>query len=170
MKAFARLAAVFILIGFFVVGLHLRDGQIQLVPAARAASHPDEFSLHSCMLRTIEGSFGISSTGSIVSAGPVGLVADVGVITFDGNGGASQVTTVSLNGTIIPNRTSLAGTYTVNPDCTGELAITLPTPTGPSPSNSHFVIVAGGDQLLLINSGAGRVIAGAAIRQHSGRW
>jgi hypothetical protein len=72
-----------------------------------------------------------------VFAGPVGAVADVGKLTFDGNGRASQTTTVSLNGTIIPSRSSLAGSYTVKPDCTGELSLTLPTATGPIPSTSR---------------------------------
>ena len=104
-----------------------------------------------------------------MAAGPVGLVADVGKITFDGNGGASQTTTVSLNGTIIPNRSSLAGSYTVNQDCTGELSITLTTPTGPVPSTSRFVIVETGNELLLVNTGFGRVLTGVATRQRAGK-
>jgi hypothetical protein len=129
----------------------------------------DDFSPLACSLHTIKGSYGISTTGSILAAGPVGLVADVGAITFDGNGGASQTTTVSLNGMILPNRSSLAGSYTVNSDCTGELSITLPSPTHPIPSNSRFVVVEGGNQLLLINTGFGRALAGVATRQHARR-
>jgi hypothetical protein len=87
--------------------------------------------------------------GSIVFAGPVGAIADVGTLTFDGSGGASQTTTVSLNGTTIPSRSSLAGSYTVKSDCAGELSLTLPTATGPIPSISRFVIVASGSQLCL---------------------
>jgi hypothetical protein len=105
-----------------------------------------------------------------VFAGPVGAVADVGKLTFDGNGRASQTTTVSLNGTIIPSRSSLAGSYTVNPDCTGELSLTLPTATGPIPSISRFVIVASGNQLLFVNTGVGRVLTGLATRQHLRMW
>lgn len=129
----------------------------------------DDFSPPACSPQTIRASYGISTTGSIVTAGPVGLVADVGKITFDGNGGASQTTTVSLNGTIIPNRSSLAGSYIVNPDCTGELSITLPTPTGPVPSTSRFVVVEAGNQLLLVNTGFGRVLTGVATRERAGR-
>jgi hypothetical protein len=130
----------------------------------------DDFSPRACSLQTIRGSYGTSTTGSILAAGPIGLVADVGKITFDGNGGASQTTTVSLNGMILPNRSSVAGSYTVNPDCTGELSITLPTPTGTTLSTSRFVVVAGGNQLLLVNAGFGRALAGVASRQHERRW
>jgi hypothetical protein len=129
----------------------------------------DDSSPPACSQQTIRGSYGESTTGSIVAAGPVGLVADVGRITFDGNGGASQTTTVSLNGMIIPNRSSLAGSYIVNPDCTGELSITLPTPAGPIPSTSRFVIVETGNELLLVNTGLGRVLTGVATRQRVGR-
>jgi hypothetical protein len=130
----------------------------------------DDFSPPACSLQTIKGSYGTSTTGSILAAGPVGLVADVGKITFDGNGGASQTTTVSLNGLILPNRSSVAGSYTVNPDCTGELSITLPTPTGTTLSTSRFVIVQGGNQLFLVNTGFSRALAGLATRQHTRSW
>ena len=130
----------------------------------------DDFSPRPCSLQTLRGSYGTSTTGSIVAAGPVGLVGDVGKITFDGNGGASQTTTVSLNGMILPNRSSVAGSYFVNPDCTGELSITLPTPTGTTLSTSRFVVVEGGNQLLLVNTGFGRALAGVATRLRTRSW
>jgi hypothetical protein len=86
------------------------------------------------------------------------------VITFDGDGGVSQTTTVSLNGMIMPNRTSLSGSYLVNPGCTGDFSLTLPGPTGPITSTSHFVIVDNGEELQTINTGEGRVLAGDAKR------
>ena len=151
------------------------DSNLVITGVAKAVgsaddAEEDDSSPFACSLRTIKGSYAISTTGSIVSAGPVGAVADVGKLTFDGNGGALQTTTVSLNGTIIPSRSSLAGSYTVNPDCTGELSLTLPTATGPIPSISRFVMVASGNQLLLVNTGVGRVLTGLATRQHLRMW
>jgi len=72
---------------------------------------------------------------------------------------------VSTNGLIIPNRSSLSGTYLVNPDCTGDLALVLPVPGGTITSTSHFVIVDHGKEIRLVNSGAGRVITGNAKKQ-----
>lgn len=92
----------------------------------------------------------------------VGPVGDVGVITFDEIGGVSQTATVSLNGTIIPKRTS-SGSHVVNTDCTGSLSLALPPPAGISSSN--FVIVDYGKELLLINTRNGRVLTGDAKRQ-----
>lgn len=158
-----------VVLGFgmlLAIGIHLRGSQLSIEPAADAAVQRDDdsFALE-CSLETLKGSYGTSTTGSIVFAGPIGPVADVGVVTFDGNGGASQTSTVSLNGMIIPNRTSLAGSYVVNPDCTGNISLTLPGPAGPIISTSNIVIVNHGKELRTIVTGAGRVLAGTAVRQ-----
>lgn len=118
-----------------------------------------------CSVATLNGSYGTQSTGSIVAFGPVGLVAEAGIIKFDGIGGVSQTTTLSLGGTIIPNRSSLSGNYLVNPDCTGDLALVLPVPGGTTTSTFHFVIVDHGKEIRLVNTGAGRVIVGNARKQ-----
>jgi hypothetical protein len=170
MKTMWRIGLVLVFVMLLGIGVHLRGGLVVIEPSAKASAQPDDSFPSECSLQTIRGSYGISTTGSIVSAGPIGLVADVGVITFDGSGGVSQTSTVSLNGTIIPSRSSLAGTYEVNSDCTGDLSLTLPTPTGPAPSTSHFVIVHNGEELLTIVTGAGRVLSGNAKRQHPRIW
>ena len=130
---------------------------LALSPFARADS--DE-----CSVSRWNSSFGIATNGSIVASGPVGPVAEVGVIKFDGAGGA-QTTTLSLNGTILPNRSSLSGTYEVNSDCTGDLSLVLPAPGGTITSTSHFVIVDHGKEIRLVNTGAGRVPLGNARKQ-----
>jgi hypothetical protein len=130
----------------------------------------DDSSSFACSLKTIRGSYATSTTGSIVFAGPVGAVADVGKIIFDGNGGASQSTTVSLNGVIIPNRSSISGSYVVDADCTGDISLILPGPMGTITSTSRFVIVRNGEDLLTINTGVGRVLTGIATKQHPRLW
>jgi hypothetical protein len=141
---------------------------LQFVSSVQAGggARPD-FSIATCTSETLEGSYAITTTGSIVSLGPVGLVAEVRVIKFDGDVGVEQTTTVSLHGTIIPNRTS-QGTYVVNPDCTGTITLTLPPPAGAS--NLRFVILDHGDELRIINTGTGRVLVSDAQRQHLRRW
>jgi len=67
------------------------------------------------------------------------------------------------DGTIVPNRSSLSGSYQVNPDCSGDLALVLPVAPGvTATSTSHFVIVEHGKEICLVNTGAGRVLAGNA--------
>jgi hypothetical protein len=119
-----------------------------------------------CSVATLSGSYGIQSTGSIVSSGPIGSIAEAGVIKFDGAGGVSQTTTVSLNGLIINNRASLSGVYQVYPDCTGDLALVLPVAPGvTTTSKFHFVIVEHSKEIRLVNTGAGRIIVGNARKQ-----
>jgi hypothetical protein len=130
----------------------------------------DDSSPFACSLKTIKGSYATSTTGSIVFAGPVGAVADVGKIVFDGDGGASQTTAVSLNGVINANRPSISGSYVVDADCTGDISLILPTPTGTITSTSRFVIVSNGEELLTINTGVGRVLTGIMTKQHPRFW
>jgi hypothetical protein len=148
--------------------LHSGRNLLRLVPSVQAGggARPD-FSIATCTSEMLEGSYAITTTGSIVSLGPVGLVAEVGVIKFDGDVGVEQTTTVSLNGAIIQNRTS-QGTYVVYPDCTGTITLTLPPPAGAS--NLRFVILDHGDELRVINTGTGRVLVSDVKRQHIRRW
>ena len=132
---------------------------IPILVVINARAQDDE----GCSITTLTGSFGIQVTGSIVANGPIGSVAEVGVIEFDGAGGASQTTTISLNGTIISNRSSLSGSYQINSDCTGDFAFVLPVAPGiTATSTSHFVVVDHGREIRLVNSGVGRVLSGNA--------
>ena len=162
MKTISKIGIYSALAGALALAVHVPGRDAQLVPTAHAANSPEDSSDDSCSLGSLHGSFGVTTTGFIVAFGPSGPVADVGVITFDGSGGVSQTTTVSLNGVILPNRIS-SGSYVVNSDCTGSLSVQLPPPAGAS--NSSFVIVDHGKELRLINTGNGRVLAGNAKRQ-----
>src|SRR5262249_51485695 len=65
-------------------------------------------------------------------AGPFALV---GAQTLDGNGAFTAGGTVSQNGNILP--VTLAGAYTVNPDCTGTFTAQI-SPVG---ITTHLVFV-----------------------------
>lgn len=67
-----------------------------------------------CSLARTAGTYGVSDTGTVAGIGPRAVV---GLITFDHAGNASAVVTANLNGSV--SQTTLTGTYTVNPDCTG---------------------------------------------------
>src|SRR5436309_515403 len=121
----------------FALSVQAHNGQIQSVSAARAEDEGDEHRVPRCSVARLKGPFGFTTTGSIVAAGPVGLVADVGVLVFDGFGHVAQTETLSLNG-VIAQRSS-QGEYLDDGDCTGDMSITLPPPAGLS--TSHFVIV-----------------------------
>jgi hypothetical protein len=71
-----------------------------------------------CSLAGVAGTYGYTSTGTIVSP-PVGPFAAVGRITLSATGTISGAQTTSIAGNFFDE--TLAGTYTVNADCTGTL-------------------------------------------------
>ena len=80
-----------------------------LAPAAFATN---------CSMTTAAGTYGLSDSGTVVGVGPR---AAVGQVTFDTSGNVNGTATASLNGQVA--RATVSGTYTVNSDCTGTIAI-----------------------------------------------
>jgi len=77
-----------------------------LLPAAHGQS---------CSLARAAGTYGFSTSGTIVG---VGLRTSVGIVTLDASGNATNGNaTSSLNG--IVTKEAFSGSFTVNPDCTG---------------------------------------------------
>ncbi len=124
---------------------------------------------HTCTLGSLEGPYGFIQTGTLIGAGPIANpnlpIANVGVITFDGEGNLSQHLTNSRNGVISP--VNVTGTYTVNPigesphNCTGSWTIS-------NGNTADFVIVAGGSEVMFIRTVPGTVITGILTKQSPG--
>lgn len=119
-----------------------------------------------CSKATLSGSFGYSSTGTLLDsyvpapyAGPFG---EVGRQTFDGRGNTSAKATTSSNGNIAP--VTIEGTYTVNPDCTG--AMTLNVSPFESTVHADFVIDEDGAQLRAIGTDSGLIETRVYTKQH----
>jgi hypothetical protein len=103
-----------------------------------------------CSKATLRGSFGYTSTGTLLDtyvppplAGPF---AEVGRQTFDGRGKTEAAATLSTNGN--PATVTVEGTYAVNPDCTGSM--TLHVSPFDSTVHAYFVIDDGGAELRAI--------------------
>ncbi len=79
-----------------------------LLPTARGQS---------CSLARAAGTYGFSDSGTVVGIGPR---AAAGILTLDAAGNTNGKVTASLNGSITDS--TVSGTYTVNPDCTGAIA------------------------------------------------
>lgn len=103
-----------------------------------AASWRDRDETAACSNETLEGIYGLSISGTRPAPPPpsgtpsyvpgtIEQVIGVGTRTFDGDGHFAQVTSEkgSLSGMPFPNR-GLQGTYSVNPDCSGTLTLTIP--------------------------------------------
>ena len=131
-----------------------------LVSAASAQSS-------TCNLTTLKGSFGYSSTGTLLKnyvlppfAGPF---AEVGIQSFDGSGGTSATATLSSNGNIVP--VTVTGTYTVNSDCTGTVTLLI----SPFDATVHadLVIDKNGNAFQAIETEPGLIVTRMAWRQFS---
>jgi hypothetical protein len=123
---------------------------VLLGSAASARAQNDE---GPCSDRTLQGKYGFSIEGMILSIpgapalpAPL-LLRAVAVTTFDGHGGLTQVDHYVVAG-VPPAVPWLAstGTYSVNSNCTGTL--TLNVPNNPlSPFRLYFVVTKQGQEI-----------------------
>ena len=88
-----------------------------------------------CSNQTLHGNYAFRISGEAFT--PAGIVSRDGVAMtyFDGNSGLKQVDYVMANGAVVPGPPNQyafhdmeQGSYTVNPDCTGNAQINFPTP------------------------------------------
>jgi hypothetical protein len=86
-----------------------------ITPTANAADK-------GCTNLSLQGTFAYTSTGSIASPPEIaGPIAEVGTQVFDGKGGTTATATISSNGSM--TQLVITGTYTLNADCTGTMAL-----------------------------------------------
>ena len=113
-----------------------------------------------CGVQTLHGLYVFDAHGWNIVGGVAQPKAIVEGIDFNGDGTlVSPFATVSINGFIVHSAAS-AGSYTVDPDCTGTLSFTG------GPSFDIFVDPRGGKQLWLIQTGGPgpAVFEGTAVR------
>lgn len=88
---------------------------VLLIPAARAQDEGG------CSNGSVAGKWGFTTNGTVVGIGPRD---SLGIFTLDGAGKlVNGKATASLNGSMTDE--TFSGTYSVNPDCTGKLAIEI---------------------------------------------
>src|ERR1700732_3346054 len=95
-----------------LAGLLFETVVLRAAPAAQARQ---------CSSAGVAGKWGFTTSGTVVGIGPR---ASLGIFTLDGAGNLiNGKATASLNGSVTDE--AFAGTYSVNPDCTGKLAIVI---------------------------------------------
>ena len=129
-----------------------------------------------CSNASLQGSYGIHLTGG-AAAGPIAVgppwpsVAIVGLLTFDGEGRFAGNLTLRLNtptGPITQSRVPYTGTYTVNPDCTGEDTLINSLTGG---FNTHEFVLLDKGRSFYINvttPGAPAIVSGEGRKQFPG--
>lgn len=120
-----------------------------IVPMAQANEHRE------CSNATLQGSFGYTATGTLLSVPPpfAGPFGEVGRQTFDGRGNTDATATLSANGNII--KVTIEGTYMVNEDCTGSFTLNV-SPLGVT-AHADFVIDDDGLEIRAIATDTGTV-------------
>lgn len=113
-----------------------------------------------CSRATLNGSYGFVMDGTIQPFGPVALS---GVIRTNGAGAFSGGEVASIGGQIL--QATYSGSYTVNPDCTGQAQYQLIAPNFVSTRSVAFVITKDGKEFFIISTVPGSVISGKAQRQ-----
>jgi len=144
--------------GFLLTGLLFLG-----IPSAQAKEKCDN--------GTLNDTYRFVATGSDFSGPEIHFLL-VGTATLDGQGNISGATTESFEGHIEPGIT-FAGTYTVNPNCTGSMTLhgNHPGTTDgviPARTDTHhlnFVIGSRGKELDLIFTDTGNVIGASMKRE-----
>jgi hypothetical protein len=107
-----------------------------------------------CSVATLEGGFARKDTGFVMAApATAGPLAGVVLVTFDGHGAFTSTGFSSLNGNVSESKGT--GTYTVNPDCTGNY--TSVSSTGRT-GTAFFVIADNGNEIHIIPTNPGASI------------
>src|SRR5689334_24287673 len=86
-----------------------------------------------CSNATLNGTYSLYATGSVIGVGPVGLVA---VLKYDGHGTFSATVIQKVNGNIV--QFTLTGTYSVSPDC----ILTDQSQTSTGQTATHTAVIA----------------------------
>ncbi len=124
---------------------------------ASASARAEDAQDIKCTNRTLLGDYGFAIEGVFpaIPGAPVNLLRGAAMGHFDGKGNYSQVDHVVVNGTPPPMEwTHGSGPYTVNPNCTGTLVITIPGSPF-SPVRIHFVVVRQGKEVrFVVDSGS----------------
>lgn len=97
-----------------------------------------------CSLSTLKGNYSVQGQGTVVAQlpgfpAPPFPFAELAIDLFDGTGDVSGNATVNIDGVVV--QATVAGTYTLNSDCTGTLS--LQTSVG-LPVNESFVVLRNG--------------------------
>ncbi len=113
---------------------------------ARAQAASSSRSTHrQCSVATLKGMYVSNQSGSQVSVSPQGPYASASSNVVDGRGHAHGIASQSLNGEI-SSQVPFTATYTLKPDCSGTLTVTISGLTRhfdvfTSPSGSRFTFI-----------------------------
>ncbi|MGA9901074.1 MAG: hypothetical protein WBQ39_03985 [Terriglobales bacterium] len=117
-----------------------------------------------CTNAGVKGRFGFETTGVFLAGVPATAVAFIGELKLavnpSGEGVISGHISASEDGTFLAEE-PVTGSYRVGPDCRGRATI---SPKGLSEMHFSFVVVDGGNEMLVVETDADTVVSGALQR------
>lgn len=126
-----------------------------LIATAQAQEIPTRG--QACATAILQGTYALTLEGQTLSGSAAGPYAALGVLTFDGQGGVSLVSTQNYNGSILPV-SNFIGRYALGIDCAGSIVFN---------TGARFDLVTdnGGRQVNLLQTNTGGVVKGLARKQ-----
>ena len=117
-----------------------------------------------CSLASLSGPYAFAAQGTLLTS-ILGLPApapwgEVARVDFNGTGGFSAIATVNVGGAAL-NSIPVAGTYTVNTDCTANLNIPLNPQTTIAEA---MVVIGGGQRFVITHTESFAVVSGSGER------
>jgi hypothetical protein len=113
--------------GIALVGLAITTTNLAAQTQSSAGAVSAAADTGRCSNRTLRGSYAFAVEGVFLDAPTPLPLRGVAVTKFDGRGHATQVDHVVFNGMPPPiDWTPATGTYSLNPDCTGEMELDIP--------------------------------------------
>jgi hypothetical protein len=117
-----------------------------------------------CGDSTIQGRYAFTIHGTIfLPNGGTILIDGIALQTFDGRGNVTQVDAVADNGVLPPGWRPGAGSYSVNPDCTGTETLVVP---GMPDLHLQMIVAQGGNTIhqVVIDPGVATTAQGERLR------
>jgi hypothetical protein len=117
-----------------------------------------------CSVASLSGPYAFAAQGTLLTS-ILGLPApapwgEVARVDFNGTGGFSGIATVNVGGAAL-NSIPVAGTYTVNTDCTATLTIPLNPQTTIAEA---MVVIGGGQRFVITHTESFAVVSGSGER------
>jgi hypothetical protein len=135
-----------------------------LLALALIVSSPLISQASACSDSTLRGSYAFTIHGSIILPdGSTLLVDGLAKQTFDGTGNFTQVDAVAVGGNLPPGWRPGSGTYSVNPDCTGNQTIVIP---GNPDVHLQLIVAQSGNTIhqVVIDPGVAATAEGERVR------
>ena len=117
-----------------------------------------------CALTSFSGAYGYNLTGyAYDDQDNVYILASVGRIVADGNGGLTGAETFSFDGTI--GKRTYTGTYSMNADCTGSVTLQSTGGASTGPARGDIVAVNNSREINFVQTDTNYIFSGTLKKQ-----